>query len=578
MKLKSMFWNWTSAIKTFPISHVLLLAISVICICEIEEVINFDSPDIPLGLFLAFIFSCYGPLFLIHSNLKNKNIINRIFQIWSIILGWLYFLRLHNVDLEDYTYSEWLLYLRIIPVALLWIPLIISLFHKKQEEKIRASRTNLFLSLFFWWIASFTFRLWVSGVLASIEALFDLEIYENLYLDIWFVAGFLLTGYFTFNFYLAFTENLNQKSEFKIKPSRLRKIFWSFIFFPLTLIYLIIFLAYWVKILITWVWPKWIIIWLWIWYFSLWIISCYLIYPDKTKTHEIINKIIFISFILIALMMIWAILKRINQYWISINRGFVCYIIAFIIIFSLLSLIFTKRRLLSFILTLSILSLISVYWWPISVNNISFNSQVNRLETLLSKQNLSIPLNEWDLKDINIEDNKLIFWTLEWLVENYNKNKIINKIINYEYEDWYRNAMPEIYEFLWIDRNYLYYQSDYKYRYYEQYTEDESIDISWWFSKLFNFYKYYNDIESTTLKLEINKQEYEFDLSNYIDQLKEKSDTYIENYENKELISSPALVLEDENYKLVITEFGLEEDKESWKPRFYRIGWYILIR
>ena len=99
--------------------------------------------------------------------------------------------------------------------------------------------------------------------------------------------------------------------------------------------------------------------------------------------------------------MIWAIAKRINQYWITINRCFVCYIIGFIIIFSALSLIFTKKRLLTFVSTLGILAFFAVYGREINASNISFNSQVNRLETLLSKQNISLPLTEWALKDVD---------------------------------------------------------------------------------------------------------------------------------------------------------------------------------
>ena len=505
MKLKKLFWNRTNSIKTFPVSHVLLLVLTIIWIWEVEWFIDLDSPDLVLSLTLAFIVSCYGPLFLIHSKLKNKNIINRILQIWSIVLWWIYYIILYNIELDDLTYSESLLYIRIIPLALLWIPLTTAIFHRKQESKIRFSWTNLFVSIVFWWIAWSIIRWGISGALASIEALFDVNIDWDLYADIWFISEVLLAWSFLFNFYLTATEEIN-KSEFEIKPSRLRRIFWSFIFLPLALIYLAIFWAYWIKILITWIRPKWIIVRLWIWYFSLWIISSYLIYPDKTKIHEIINKILYISFILIAFMMIWAIVKRINQYWITINRCFVCYIIAFIIIFSALSLIFTNKRLLSFVSTLGILSLVAVYGRPLNVSNISFNSQLNRLETLLSQQSISLPLDEWALKNVDEESTKSIVWTIDELIENYSKDKIINKIINYEYENSYRSSRSNIREFLGIDTDYDYYPT-YKYRNYNEYNENESIDVKW-YSKILNFEKYYySELEDMTLNLKVDNQE-----------------------------------------------------------------------
>ena len=580
MKLKKLFWNWTNAFETFPVSHVLLVILTIIWILQIEWIIDLDSPDIILSLILAFIISCYWPLFLIHSEIKNKNLINRILQIWSIILWWIYYIILYNTDIDNLTYSEWLLYLWILPLALLWIPLIIALLHKKHEQKIRFSRTSLFIAIVFWWIAWSIVRWWISGALASIKALFDVNIDSDLYGDILIISMVLFAWSFVFNYYLTLTEEINKKSDFEIKPSRLRKIFWSFIFLPLALIYLAIFGVYGIKILITWVRPKWIIVRLWIWYFALWIISSYLIYPDKTKVHEIINKILYISFILISLMMIWAITKRINQYWITINRCFVCYIIAFIIIFSALSLIFTKKRLLTFVSTLWILAFIAVYWRPINASNISFNSQVNRLETLLSKENISLPLTQWALKDADEESTKLIMWTLDCLMENYNKDKIINKIINFEYKDTYRSSRYNIREFLGVNTDYDYYYPTYKYRDFRQYgNENHSIDVTW-YSKILYFAKSYSKMNDFTLNIQVDDQEYNVDLTDYLEELKEKSDIYAKSEltdEEKEILRNPALVLTEPNYKVIINSFGIEENRE-WETQIYNAEWYILIK
>ena len=68
-----------------------------------------------------------------------------------------------------------------------------------------------------------------------------------------------------------------------------------------------------------------------------------------------------------------------------------------------------------------------------------------------------------------------------------------------------------------------------------------------------------------TLKLKIDNQNHEFDLSNYADQLKEKSDLQKKSNlsdEEKNTLQQPALIVEKENYKLVITSFYLEESNE----------------
>ena len=271
MKLKKLFWNRSNAIKAFPVSHILLLAISALLIIEIYWSFDNASSTLLIALCFAFLLSCLWPIFIIHSNLKNKSTINRILQTASIILWGIYYYILTKIDnLFDATYSESLIYFWIIILAGILIPLLIAILHKKEENKIWFSWTSLIVSLIFWWIAWNIVRWWISWALWSIEALFDVNIDSDWYSYIWILSNILLAWSFVFNYYLTLLEGINQKkSEFKIGPSRIRKIFWSFIFLPIALIYLLIFWAYWVKILVTGVWPRWIIVWLWIWYFAL---------------------------------------------------------------------------------------------------------------------------------------------------------------------------------------------------------------------------------------------------------------------------------------------------------------------
>lgn len=580
MKLKKLFWNRNNTLKTFPVSHALLLIISIIWIWNIQWAFNDHfSSRILIALAFSFLLSTLWPVIKIHSNIKNTT--NWIFQIIALVLWWIYYFILTKIEnVFDATYSESLLYFWILIIAALSIPLLLAILHKKEESKIWFSWNSLITSLTFWLIAWSIVRWWIAWAFWSIEALFDVDIDSNWYAYIWIISEVLLAWSFVFNYYLTLVENINQnKSEFKIQQPRIRRIFWSFIFLPLALIYLLIFWAYWIKILITWVWPNWIIVRLWIGYFVLWILSAYLIYPDKTKIHEIIYKILYVSFILISFMMIWAISQRINQYWITINRRLICFIIAFIIFHSSLSLIFPKKRLISFISTLFILVILALYW-PLSANNISFKSQTNRLNSLLSKENISLPLNAWDLKDINEESTKLIIWTVDELVENYNKNKIINKIINYEYQDAYRSARYDIRDFLWVNPDYAYYYPTYKYRHYDQYEWNNSIDVSG-FSKIFYFTKFYEDIENTTLKLTVDNSEYIIDLSPYLDELKEKADIYKKSSlteDEKLILQNPAIIIDENNYRAVISSFSIEETDKKWETHFSNIEWYILIK
>ena len=584
MKLKKLFWNWNNAIKTFPISHILLVAISAIWIWNIEWILSDHfSFRILVALAFAFLLSCLWPIVQIHSNLKNRNTINRILQISALILWWIYYFILTRIDnVFDATYSESLLYFGVLIIAALSIPSLLALLHQKEEPKIWFSWNSLITSLIYWGIAWSIVRWWIAWAFWSIEALFDIDIDNDWYAYIWILSEILLAWSFVFNYYLTLVEKINdKKSEFTIQPSRIRRIFWSFIFLPLALIYLVIFWAYWIKILITWVRPNWIIVWLWIWYFSLWILSAYLIYPDKMKIHETIYKILYVSFILITFMMIWAITQRINQYWITINRRFICFVIVFIILHSVLSLIFPKKRLISFISLLFILSLLALYW-PVSWKNISYKSQVNKLQDLLAKQSITLPLWEKSLENLNETSARNIISIIEELTEKYNKNKIVDKIISYDYESNHRYATrTQIREYLGLDSSiWSYYNNNESYSY-RQYEDDTIwIDITW-YSILYMIQNTYNKIWDTIRKANFDNQKYEIDFYEYIPQLIEKANIYrktdlTEEEENE--LRQPALIIESENYKLIISWFYLEKNITSGKVKINNIQWYMLVK
>ena len=68
-----------------------------------------------------------------------------------------------------------------------------------------------------------------------------------------------------------------------------------------------------------------------------------------------------------------------------------------------------------------------------------------------------------------------------------------------------------------------------------------------------------------TLNIEIDDQEYNVDLTDYLEELKEKSDIYAKSEltdEEKEILRNPALVLTEYDYKVIIDSFGIEENRE----------------
>jgi len=255
--------------------------------------------------------------------------------------------------------------------------------------------------------------------------------------------------------------------------------------------------------------------------------------------------------------------------------------ITFIILYSALSLIFTKKRLFLFVSILSILTLLSLYW-PISSKNISYKSQVNKLETLLSSENISLPLWEKSLENLDKNLTYDIISIIDELTEKYNKDKVFNKIISYDYDDNRYSARMKVRDYLWVDDSDKdYYNNPYLYVSYRQDTSKyDEIEIAW-YSKLYRIREYNEDTWNNILRLDLNNKEYRIDLSDYIPQLVEKSDLYKKNdYTNEESeeLHKPALILDWEDYKLVITWFHWERNRVSEKIQLNSIEWYILIK
>lgn len=256
--------------------------------------------------------------------------------------------------------------------------------------------------------------------------------------------------------------------------------------------------------------------------------------------------------------------------------------ITFIILYSALSLIFAKKRLLVFISTLSILTLFSLYS-PINSNNISFKSQLNKLEEVLSKENISLPLWEKSLENLDEDSTYTVISIIDELAEKYNKDKIIDKVISYNYSGRYRySTRSEIREFLGVNiEEKDYYSSTTYFSYWQDNYDNKTwIDIDW-YSKLYKFQEYYENTRNNTLKIKTDSWEYNINLSGEIPQLIEKSDLYRKsdhNNKEEEELKKPALILDWENYRLIITWFYWERDRTTEKIKFNNIEWYILIK
>lgn len=559
MKIKQFFWNRINGLKTFPVAHLILLFLTG-CSTYFIHIDQNETRQIKLIVagILGFLVSLIWPLLTLHAEegTKTIRIINRITQLFALptIAG--YYRLLQGLS-ENARYAENLLYFWIFPLLILGILTLIARIFRQKEHKIWFSRTSLLHSVGFWLLAGLIVWGGLSGALGSISELFDVDINRKWYEYFWTFSMFLLAGSFMINYYSSVTEYLpkGSHSEFELQSTRLMKIFGSYIFLPLALIYLTIFTAYGIKILITGVRPKGIIVWLGTGYFARGMLTYFLTFAENSKFFDKIRQILFISFVLVALMMIKALQLRIQDYGITINRYFVGMFILFIIGFSVLALCLPKMRLRLFISLLFGLGLISLYS-PRNAPTIAFSSQKSRIESLLAKANLKLPLQKDSFKDLTGDRAGELTETVIGFVNTQPYEKRNKVLFNNQYSDKdnSRSYGYEIRDYLWIEDSHR--------------EPEESKDIEFKVMIPYNFFsnkgvpinnynKFYKiswldpKTDDESLSYTLWGERKKLDLTPYLEEIFAQSSTGRIASEGE----GEPIIIDQGNYKFIITDF-----------------------
>ena len=559
MKIKQFFWNRINGLKTFPVAHLILLFLTG-CSTYFIHIDENETRQIKLIVagILGFLVSLIWPLLTLHAEEETKTIgiINRITQLFALptIAG--YYRLLQGLS-ENTHYAENLLYFWIFPLLILGILTLIARIFRQKEHKIWFSRTSLLHSVGFWLLAGLIVWGGLSGTLGSISALFDVDINRKWHAYFGTFSMFLLAGSFMINYYSSVTEYLpkGSHSEFELQSTRLMKIFGSYIFLPLALIYLTIFTVFGIKILVTGIRPKGNIIWLGAGYFAWGMLTYFLTFAENSKFFDKIRQILFISFVLVALMMIKALQLRIQDYGITINRYFVGMFILFIIGFSILALCLPKIRLRLFISLLFGLSLISLYS-PRNAPTIAFSSQKSHIESLLAKANIKLPLQKDSFKDLTGDGAGELTDTVIKFVNTQPYEKRNKVLFNNQYSgrDSSRSYGYEIRGYLWIENYHR--------------EPEESKDIEFKVMIPYNFFnnegvpinnynKFYKiswldpETDDESLSYTLWGERKKLDLTPYLEEIFAQSSTGRIASEGE----GEPIIIDQGNYKFIITDF-----------------------
>ena len=304
----------------------------------------------------------------------------------------------------------------------LWLPALIlmvtfSPFLKKFDAEVNNGfwyyNRKLFFSLLltiFWAVAIFA---GLSIALVSVNLLFDLEINPKRYAEIWTVV----VGLFSPVFFLARIPKEPRKPEETYTYPKEIRLFSQYVLVPLVTLYFLILYTYVVKILIVQEWPEGILAYLISGFALVGIITYVFLRPlqEKTAWVKTFSNLFLIALIPQVGMLFWALWMRVSEYAITENRYFVfifgCWLLAIAFYF-----LTNKNKDIRIIpISLSLILILSSFG-PWSAFAVSQQSQINRLEKLLIKNDILIDgLVRKSSQNISKKDQKEISAIFDYL-------------------------------------------------------------------------------------------------------------------------------------------------------------------
>lgn len=271
--------------------------------------------------------------------------------------------------------------------------------------------THIFITI----LSAIFLYLGLAAIIASLDFLFGVKFYHDIYQDIWFVVATL------FSPIVAMAGIPRQFDERATTFPKFLRIILSYIVIPLLLIYAVILYGYMAKIIITWELPKGGVAYLVSGFGCLGVIIYLASYPlHQTSRIIALYKQHFFKVLMIPLLLLAAgIYTRIHDYGITEERYAVVLCLLWLFLVSGVALA-QKSKLVPKIIFISlIVFLIAASFGPWGATYLSANSQIFRLETVLKKNGaLASGVLVKAPQTISWEDRVTISSIAEYLVES----------------------------------------------------------------------------------------------------------------------------------------------------------------
>ena len=417
MKLPSFNYLFSNARKTlyrFPLT-LLVSAIAVVIgiyLIENESHVKNFFPYVNLMLTASIGIPLFFSATIISGKRKLDAKQHGLLMLMVVILLTIIYFTLPNAESTHNTalpYIKYGIYNITAHLMVSFIPFVFS----KQINGFWQHNKILFIRIFTSILFSGVLFIGLVLALISLKLLFEIDIHEKLFLDIYiFIAGIFNTWFFL----SGIPEDFDELDSIELYPKGL-KIFAQYILLLLLALYLVILYFYAGKILLTWDWPKGIVSYLIICVSVLGILTFLLLYPYGNQTgNEWIkksSKLFFVILIPLLVILFIAILMRIDDYGITIKR----YVVLFLGIWLCVVCAYTilGKTNIKFIPVSLAVMLLLISFGPWGMFSVSEHYQVKRLKSILEKAAV--------LKDGKIQNET--FFTLKEGELNFKNEKLL---------------------------------------------------------------------------------------------------------------------------------------------------------
>jgi hypothetical protein len=386
MKFPSIYQLWQATVNvvnrfTFPLIYTFIGTICAWLLVSSHKMDFQNQIYLTKGLYLGNLGLTLSLAFCLFSEKNNFSFYKKaLVNVFIFLILCLFFFTLNPFDKE----SD-ILILVVLGFAFHLLVSISAFYSSGENNGFWQINKNFFLNFVIAVLYSACLFIGLAIALFSIEQLFGINWDGDIYIKLWIIIVGLFNTIFFLSGIASPIEKLNDEHAY---PKGL-KIFTQYVLIPLASIYLIILLAYEIKIIIEWQLPNGSVAVLVLGYAVFGMLSLLLVHPlrndEDNKWIKAYSKIFYVLMLPLVPLLILAIYKRVDAYGITESRYILIILAGWLTFITLYFLVKGREQIRIIPISLVIISIL-ICFGPWGISSVSKTSQQNRLAHLLEQE------------------------------------------------------------------------------------------------------------------------------------------------------------------------------------------------